>query len=248
MNLSAPFIRRPVAHDAADGRRSRWRARSASSCCRSRRCRRSTSRRSRSSAGAARREPGDDGLGGRDAARAAVRPHRRRHRDDLVQLARLDAASRCSSISTATSTAPRATCRRRSTRRAASCRPTCRTIPTYRKVNPADAPIMILALTSDTCAAGADVRRRLDRSCSRSSRRSTGVGPGDRRRRRAAGGARRAQSDRAQQATGSASRTCARRSPPPTPTARRAQLGDGRAAWAIAHQRPAAATPRSTGR
>ena len=33
--------------------------------------------------------------------------------------------------------------------------------PTYRKVNPADAPIMILALTSDTVRPPADVRRRL---------------------------------------------------------------------------------------
>ena len=50
---------------------------------------------------------------------------------------------------TATSTPPRATCRPRSTPRAASCRRTCRTTRTYRKVNPADAPIMLLALTSD---------------------------------------------------------------------------------------------------
>ena len=40
---------------------------------------------------AAGREPGDDGDGRRDAARARARPHRRRHRDDLVELARLDA-------------------------------------------------------------------------------------------------------------------------------------------------------------
>ena len=32
--------------------------------------------------------------------------------------------------------------------------------PTYRKVNPADAPIMILALTSDIDHVAADVRRR----------------------------------------------------------------------------------------
>ena len=34
--------------------------------------------------------------------------------------------------------------------RAAFCPPRFRAIPTYRKVNPADAPILILALTSDT--------------------------------------------------------------------------------------------------
>ena len=44
--------------------------------------------------------------------------------------------------------------------------------PEYRKVNPADAPIMILALTSDTLPLGRDLRRRRRRSCSRSSRRS----------------------------------------------------------------------------
>ena len=65
----------------------------------------------------------------------------------------LDAASRCSSISTATSTPPRATCRRPSTPPAASCPPTCRRGPTYRKVNPADSPILILSLTSDDAAA-----------------------------------------------------------------------------------------------
>ena len=54
--------------------------------------------------GAARREPGDDGLVGGDAARAPLRPHRRRHRDHLDELARHHAASRCSSISIATST------------------------------------------------------------------------------------------------------------------------------------------------
>ena len=132
----------------------------ASGCCRSRRCRRSISRPSRSSAGLPGREPGDHGLRGGDAARAPVRPHRRRHRDDLDELPRLDQRSCCSSTSTATSTPPRATCRRRSTRRAASCPPNLPNNPTYRKVNPADAPILILALTSDTADRGADVRRR----------------------------------------------------------------------------------------
>ena len=44
------------------------------------------------------------------------------------------------------------------------CPPTCRANPTYRKVNPADAPIMILALTSDVYNKGIDVRRRVDRA------------------------------------------------------------------------------------
>ena len=38
---------------------------------------------------------------------------------------------------------------------------TLRSNPTYRKVNPADAPILILALTSTTLTPGPDLRRRL---------------------------------------------------------------------------------------
>ena len=47
MNLSTPFIRRPVATTLLTLGRARWRAPSPSSCCRSRRCRRSISRPSR---------------------------------------------------------------------------------------------------------------------------------------------------------------------------------------------------------
>ncbi len=147
---------------------------------------------------AARREPGDDGGDGGDAARALARAHRRRHRDDVVELARARRASRCSSTSTATSTAPRATCRRRSTPRAACCRPACRAIPTYRKVNPADAPIMILALTSDTMtqgqmydAASTIIAQKLSQV--------DGRRPGQRRRQLAAGRARRAEPAGAEQ-------------------------------------------------
>ena len=48
MNISAPFIKRPGGDDAADDRPRPERDRSPSACCRSRRCPRSTSRRSRS--------------------------------------------------------------------------------------------------------------------------------------------------------------------------------------------------------
>ena len=54
----------------------------------------------------------------------------------------------------AASTARRATCRRRSTPPAPTCRATCAANPQYRKVNPADAPVLILALTSDTLGQG----------------------------------------------------------------------------------------------
>ena len=78
--------------------------------------------------------------------------------------------------------------------------------PTYRKVNPADAPIMILALTSDDADARPDVRRRLDDPGAEAA-----AGRGRRRRERrrqlAAGGARRAQSARSSTGTASASKT-----------------------------------------
>ena len=44
--------------------------------------------------------------------------------------------------------------RPRSSRRAAICRPTLPINPTYRKINPADAPILILSLTSDIVSRG----------------------------------------------------------------------------------------------
>ena len=51
--------------------------------------------------------------------------------------------------STATSTRPRATSRPRSTPPAASCPKNLPSPPTYRKVNPADRPILIIGVTSD---------------------------------------------------------------------------------------------------
>ena len=78
----------------------------------------------------------------------------RRQRDHVGELRAARPASRCSSTSTATSTAPRATCRRRSTRRASTCRPRCAaTRPTARSTRPT-APVMILALTSTTRTPG----------------------------------------------------------------------------------------------
>ena len=89
----------------------------------------------------ARRRSGDHGGDGRGAARAAARRDRRRDRDHLAVLARLDLASRCSSTSRATSTAPRATCRRRinaaahrpAERPAARCRPSARSTRRRRR-------------------------------------------------------------------------------------------------------------------
>ena len=232
--------------DAADPRHRARRACSRSSCCRSSPLPQVDFPTISVQAPAARRQPGDHGDQRRHAARAPSRPDRRRHRDDLVELGRLRRASPCSSASTATSTAPRATCRRRSTPRAPTCRPTLRSNPTYRKVNPADAPILILALTSTTLHAAARSTTPPPPCCSRSCRRSTGVGEVDRRRQLAAGGARRAQPAARCSSTASAWRTCAPRSPPPTPTRPKGAIEDGDAALPDLHQRPGDARPPTT--
>ena len=62
-------------------------------------------------------DPEHHGGDGRRAARAAARRDRRRHRAHLGVARSARRASPCSSICPATSTAPRATCRRRSTPR-----------------------------------------------------------------------------------------------------------------------------------
>ena len=148
MHISAPFIRRPVAHFAAHaalllagavGYR----------CFRFLPARRLSFPPSACQAQSARRQPRNHGLRGRNAPRAPVRPHRRR--TEMTSSRRWAApTSRCSSISTATSMPPRATSRPPSTRPAAQLPANMPKIRRYRKVNPADAPIMILALTSDT--------------------------------------------------------------------------------------------------
>ena len=56
---------------------------------------------------------------------------------------------RCSSISAATSTPPRARCRRRSMRRAGTLPANLPSRPRYRKINPADQPILLMTLESD---------------------------------------------------------------------------------------------------
>ena len=190
---------------------------------------------------AAGREPGDHGGDRRHAARAPARPHRRRHRDDLVELARLDRASRCSSISTATSTAPRATCRRRSTRRASLLPTGLPSNPTYRKVNPADAPIMILALTSDTMTQG-QMYDAASTILAQKLSQVEGVGQVERRRQLAAGGARRAQSDGAEQVRhrprGRARRARRRQRQPAEGRRSRTATATGRSTPTIRRRRP----------
>ena len=71
------------------------------------------------------RQSGDGGDQRRHTSRASPRPDCRRLRNDFDEHARARRASSCNSVSTATSTAPRATCRRRSTPRAPTCRRAC---------------------------------------------------------------------------------------------------------------------------
>jgi multidrug efflux pump len=151
MNISAPFVHRPVATTlltVAIALAGRW----PSAFCRS-----------PAAAGGlpdhlgerrpAGRQPGDHGVVGGHPARAPVRTHRRRHRDDLVEHAgaasitlqfdlnrNIDAAARDVQAAIAA---------------ARGYLPTnLPSNPNYRKVNPADSPIFMIALTSDTLTKG----------------------------------------------------------------------------------------------
>ena len=161
----------PDRHGAADPRHRAGRHRAPSSCCRCRRCRRSTSRRSRCSASL-------PGASPETMATSVATPLERRlgtiagvNEMTSQQRQRLDPHHACSSTSTATSTPPRAKCRRRSTPSRADLPATLRSNPTYRKANPSDAPVIILALTSRHAHARARSTTRCPTSCSRSWRR-----------------------------------------------------------------------------
>ena len=95
-------------------------------------------------------DPDHDVVGGRQPARAAVHDDRRHRLDDLVELARQHRRHAAVRSRSATSTAPRSTCRPRSPKRCRCCRPACRRRPAFKKVNPADEPFLHLALTSQT--------------------------------------------------------------------------------------------------
>ena len=99
---------------------------------------------------AAGRRSADHGILGGDAARAAVRADPGPHPDDLGERARLHPDHPAVRSEPRTSTARSATRCRRSTRRTRSCRPDLPYPPTIRKVNPADTPILVLGITSDT--------------------------------------------------------------------------------------------------
>ena len=148
MNISAPFIRRPVAHHAAHGRDRDCRCDRVLPYFRLRRCPRWIFRPS-ACGRPARSECADHGILGGNPAGAPVRAHRGHHRDDLVELAgfstnitiqfdlsrNIDGAARDvqAAINAARTYLPT----------------NLPSNPSYRKVNPADSPIMQLSLTSD---------------------------------------------------------------------------------------------------
>ena len=98
--------------------------------------------------------------------------------------------------------------------------PNLPSLPNYRKVNPADSPILILSLTSKTAAAGAGLRRRQQHPGAEDLA-DRGRRSGVRRRRATACGARAGRSRRRWPATGCPWRTSAPRSPRRRSTSRR---------------------------
>ena len=171
MNFSAPFIKRPIATTLLTVGAGACRASRPSGCCRSRRCRRSIFRRFRCRLRCRARVP-------KIMASSVATPLEREFgriasvtemtsqstlgqtsitlQFDLTR--NIDAATRDveSAINAARSYLPA----------------NLPTNPTYRKVNPADAPIMIIALTSDKLPPAGAVRCRLDGAGSSGSRRS----------------------------------------------------------------------------
>ena len=144
-----------------------------------------------------------------------------RDRDHLAESRSAKPRSRCSSISTATSTAPRATCRRRINAAANDLPSDLPQQPTFRKVNPAAAPVLILALTSKTIPASA-IYDAADTVVAQRILQVDGRGRCHGQRRRTAGHPRPRQSGARRPRPASRSTTCAPRSSTPTRKARSA--------------------------
>ena len=156
--FSELFVRRPVATILYLRSESCSAGCSAIRNCRFRRCRRSTFQSSRFRRICRARAPTPMATSVLAAARAALGPDRRRQRDDVAEHARLRPASPSSSGLIATSMARRA--RRPGDHRRRGTQvdlPTSlrREDPTYHEVNPADAPIMVIAMSSTTSHRGA---------------------------------------------------------------------------------------------
>ena len=160
MSLSSPFIRRPAATTlltvaivlaGAAGIRVSSRLGATSN-------RISDDRSGFSASG---RERRGHGVLRRNTARKAVRADCRRYRDDVVEFSRRDAIALQFDLDRDIDGAARDV--QAAINAARKYLPSnLPSNPTYRKVNPAEAPIMILALTSKIYDRGRDVRRGLD--------------------------------------------------------------------------------------
>ena len=119
------------------------------------------------------------------------------------------------------STSPSRRCRRRSTPPATCCRSDLPAPPIYAKVNPADAPILTLALTSKTLPL-TQVEDLADTRLAQKISQLAGRRPGQHQRRPAPGGAHPGQPAARSPPTASTSTICAPRSATPTSTRPRA--------------------------
>ena len=181
-------------HDAADRRPAAGRRLRPSSCCRCRRCRRSTSRPSR----CRRSLPGASP----ETMATSVATPLERHLGAIADVTEMTSTSTVGNariilqfdLDRDIDGAARDV--QAAINAARADLPTdLRSNPTYRKVNPADAPILILALTSDTLGQG-QLYDAASNVLQQKLSQVNGVGQVDARRQLAAGGAGRAQPDR----------------------------------------------------
>ena len=147
MNISSGFIARPVATTLLTIGSS-WRAPSPFDCSRSLPCRRWIFRPS-SSRPAAGGRPGDHGHLGGDPAGAPVRPDSGRHGNDVCKLPGHDEHHLQFDLDRNINGAARDVQAAINAARGLPA-PQPPGQPNYRKVNPSDAPVLIVALTSDT--------------------------------------------------------------------------------------------------
>ena len=172
MSPSRIFILRPVATSLLMAAHAARRARSRTGSCRSPRCRRSTTRRSRSSR-STRARARRDGLVGDRAARAPVRADAGPEADDVDAARSAARSSRCSSTSTLDiDVAEQEVQAAINARLDVPARRPARIRRSTARSNPADTPMLTLALTSDDAAAvrgpgprGHAARARRSRSC-----------------------------------------------------------------------------------
>ena len=167
------------------------------------------------------RQPGGHDERRDGAARTAVRPAARAWTRCRRRARAARRSSRCASRSRSRSRSPSRKCRRRSTPPTSLLPNDLPQPPVYNKVNPADTPVLTLAITSATMPLP-QVHDLVDTRVAQKLSQVPGVGPGEHRRRTAARGAHPGQSAGARRARAEPADRLRRSSPPPTSTSRRA--------------------------